>query len=105
METISAIGLIAYGVTKTHVFVRVPNERGRWLFTDRCVVDVVCRWCGAGIGEPCHNLRGGSARRYSTGTHVARRDDAHRQFGRGPRPAHKVRLAADDLAAPLQDPA
>lgn len=98
METIAGIGLIAYGITGTHIMVRVPNERGRWLLTDRCVCEVSCRWCGAGVGEPCHNNRGGSARRYHVGTHVSRRDDALGKFGRGPRPPHKLRLSPTDLA-------
>jgi len=38
------IGLVAYGIDGPHpslVFVRVPTERGRWVLTDRCVVEVI----------------------------------------------------------------
>lgn len=50
-------------------FVRVPNEPGRWVLTDRCVVEVECSQCMAAIGEPCHNGRG----KYWQGTHCCRR--------------------------------
>ena len=36
------IGVIAYGVDPSMVFVRVPNERGRWMLVDRSVVEVDC---------------------------------------------------------------
>lgn len=105
METIAGIGLIAYGITKTHIMVRVPNERGRWLLTHRAVAVVACRCCGAIAGEPCHNMRGGSARRYWTETHVIRRDDAASANRNGVPPVvlHKLRVTAADLAAAEAD--
>lgn len=51
-------------------FVRVPNEPGRWVYTDRCVVEVPCPHCEAAIGEPCHNGTG----KYWAGTHYRRRE-------------------------------
>lgn len=54
-------------------FVRVPNEPGRWVLTDRCVVEVACDCCLAGIGEPCHNRNG----QYGVGTHHVRRTAWH----------------------------
>lgn len=45
------IGLTAYTVNPTMVFVRVPTERGRYVLTDRCVVEVDCPVCGAVTGE------------------------------------------------------
>ena len=51
-------------------FVKVPNEPGRWVYTDRCVVEVPCSLCGAGVGEPCHD---GRNRKYASGTHHVRR--------------------------------
>lgn len=104
METIAGIGLIAYGITNSHVMVRVPNERGRWLLTHRAVAEVACRCCGATAGEPCHNMRSGSARRYWTETHVVRRDDAAAAKRKGVPPAkHKIRVTAADLEAASAD--
>lgn len=55
------------------VFVKVPNERGRWMLTERCVVEVACGMCGAGVGEPCFTKETGIHRRYIVGTHHVRR--------------------------------
>lgn len=46
------ISLISYACTPAKVFVRIPNERGRWTLTDRCVVEVACPTCGAVMGSP-----------------------------------------------------
>lgn len=51
------------------VFVRVPNERGRWVYTDRCVVEVPCSLCKSIVGEPCK----GQSNNYIAGTHYVRR--------------------------------
>lgn len=51
-------------------FVRVPDEPGRWVLTDRCVVEVECPHCKSAIGEPCKSHSG----RYQQGTHCYRRD-------------------------------
>lgn len=51
-------------------FVRVPDEPGRWVLTDRCVVEVACSQCGSAIGEPCRSHLSG----YRQGTHFTRRN-------------------------------
>ncbi len=56
------------------VFVSVPNERGRYVLTDRCVIEIECGACEAAIGEPCHNKRGV----YWSGTHCDRRSSWQR---------------------------
>ena len=58
------------------VFVAVPDERGRYLRTDRSVVLVACDHCKAVKGEPCKGRNG-----YGGGTHVARRVTAGRYRG------------------------
>lgn len=58
-----------------YVFVVVPDERGRYVRTDRSVVFAKCGWCGAIPGEPCKNKANG---RYSAGTHVDRRNEYQR---------------------------
>lgn len=102
-----AIGLVAYGVTPQHVMVRVPNERGRWVLTDRSVAEVPCSQCGSVKGEPCANRRGGGVR-YWAGTHWTRRQDAGTARGRGrPNaafPRHKLRVTAEELAEAQQEP-
>lgn len=52
------------------IFVRIPNEVGRYLRTDPCVAHVACERCNATVGEPCHH-RG----RYTSATHAVRRGD------------------------------
>ena len=67
----SFISLVAFEARNpSKAFVRVPNESGRWVYTDRCVVEVHCPTCGAVIGEPCNNGRG----KYTAGTHYTRRN-------------------------------
>lgn len=56
----------------TSVFVLDPNLRGRYIRTDRSVIEVECPYCGAKIDEPCHN-RGKLRKRYHSLTHTARR--------------------------------
>lgn len=112
------IGVVAYGVDPSLVMVRVPNERGRWLLTDRCVVEIDCPFCLAVAGEPCRKWLGGrffrrhgieppepppaESIRYGVGVHVARKSAAAQKFG-GNRwamrqPPHKLRIRADELA-------
>jgi hypothetical protein len=65
------ISLIAYEARpQGRVFVKVPNEPGRFILADRCVVEVDCCVCGAAAGEPCK-----SDYRYLTDTHWRRRRD------------------------------
>lgn len=66
------------------VFVAVPNERGRYLRTDKSVTQVACPMCSAVVGEPCGTGRG-SEDGYSATTHYVRRKLAASQFGRGGR--------------------
>lgn len=90
------ITTVAYECLPGAVFVRVPNERGRWLMTDRCVVEVDCSVCGALCGEPCHNQKHGALRHYGVGTHARRREDGLRRFQKNA-PKPKLRMRADDL--------
>jgi hypothetical protein len=65
----------APGDPQGRVFVRVPDERGRWVLTDKSVVEVECPACGAMRYEPCRNIykaRGGMFS-YWTTTHADRR--------------------------------
>ena len=120
------IGVVAYGINPDMVMVRVPNEKGRWLLTDRCVVEVDCPVCYAVAGEPCRHWMntwkrgtGGSGWghrvpppaeciRYGVGVHVRRKEAAQVKFGGGQwaarRPPHKIRLSAHDLADLQQEP-
>lgn len=65
-------------------FVRIPNEPGRWVLTDRCVVEMECPVCMAAIGEPCHNRRG----KYGVGTHAYRRINYNHARGAKPATPH-----------------
>ena len=117
------IGVVAYGIDPSLVMVRVPNEKGRFLLTKRCVVEVDCPLCKAVAGEPCRrwlNTWKRGARwddrepppaeciRYGVGVHVAREHAAQEKFGGGHwasrRPPHKVRLTMHDLAALQSEP-
>lgn len=52
----SAISLLAYDdLNPAKCFVKVPNEKGRWMLTDKSVIEVPCPWCLSTVGEPCHN--------------------------------------------------
>ena len=104
------IGVVAYEAIKGKVFVRVPNERGRWMLTDVCVVEVPCEWCGAVTGEPCATRKKTDALfRYGVATHVVRRTAADRKRGwrhygyRNAAPP-KLRIRAEDIAATEEDP-
>ena len=55
-------------------FIPHPNDVrvGRirvWMRVHACV-EITCSYCGADVGEPCKHVR---TKRWSTGTHVARR--------------------------------
>ena len=80
------------------VFVAIPNERGRYLRTDRSVVLVSCPHCHSQIGEPCKGSHG-----YNGGTHYARRG---RLQGSGMKSAdYDDLLHPEDIALPVIDPA
>ena len=67
------VKLIAYeSANPDFVFVAVPNEKGRWIRAERCVVEVCCPVCNAAIGEPCISGFGN----YWVSTHWRRRQDA-----------------------------
>lgn len=119
MSSSMTIGLVAYSVNPSLVFVRVPTERGRYLLTDRCVVEVPCEVCGATIGEPCRRGQWWKGRRnewmegfpgppkHGVGTHARRRDAGRIHRGGSLRPnadVPKVRIAAEDFAAAQGEP-
>lgn len=109
------IGLIAYAVDPSKVFVRVPNERGRWMLVDRSVVEVACPHCDAIAGEPCRQVRTSWRQlgkthdpiRYHSGVHVARKRAWQEATGlrfpaRRAKP-HKLHIRAAELGE-LQRP-
>lgn len=111
------IGLTAYTVNAAMVFVRVPTERGRYVLTDRCVVEVDCSVCGAVTGEPCRKgslwrrrdpeFMAGVPPKHSAGVHVDRRHAARMKRGGSLRPGDdvpKVRIPAEDFVAAQREP-
>lgn len=113
--TAPVIHLTAVLATPEKVFVKVPNERARWMLTDRCVVEVGCRHCGAATGEPCYRIRSRNVRRYAVGTHFVRRNDYQAMYGPGhsqqhprnakPRLREKELMPGYDPDGPLDDDA
>lgn len=101
------IGLFAYSVTPSLVFVRVPTERGRWILTDRCVVEVPCPYCKAVVGEPCRRHYD-SGVKHGIGTHFRRRSDARAANSGNYKSSQaypKLRLRPDEIEAPYREPA
>lgn len=112
------IGVVAYGVTPEIVFVRVPNERGRWMLVDRCVVEVDCPHCYAIAGEPCRRAwpewrrvetppPAPDAIRYHVTVHVKRKQawaqqTGHRFPAKRAKP-HKLRITAAELSELRQE--
>ena len=79
MSVTPRISLVAYDDRNpAFIFVAVPDERGRYVRTDRSVAFVPCSFCHATVGEPC---RHGSGDGYGGGTHVARREAARKHWG------------------------
>ena len=67
------------------IFVKVPNERGRYMRCDACVALVPCPYCEAVVGEPCCNINSRFHQgipRYNSSTHYHRRNAARAQFGK-----------------------
>lgn len=58
------------------IFVAVPDERGRYIRTDRSVALVACPQCRSIRGEPCKRSQG-----YSVDTHTLRRTAAGKYRG------------------------
>lgn len=78
MSVTPSIKLVAYeDRVGGFVFVAIPDERGRYLRTDRSVTLVACPMCKSIRGEPCKLSQG-----YSGGTHAARRTAAGKYRGR-----------------------
>lgn len=97
------VGVHAYECIPGLVFVRVPNERGRYMLVDRCVAEVDCRLCGAIAGEPCHNRK--RDRKYHIMTHAVRREDWKKQGkGRHARPKPKIHIAVEDYLGAYAEP-
>lgn len=95
------ISMVAYDCrTPGFILVAVPNERGRYVRTDRSVALVTCPDCGAQVGEPClsRGLPGDAAALYCGGTHYARRIVAKRIH----RQAHDV-IESPILPPPVPD--
>lgn len=69
-----AIRLIAYeSRNPAQIFVAVPDQRGRYILTDRSVAMVACPQCKSVVAEPCRSRLG-----YCGGTHYARRNLARK---------------------------
>lgn len=68
------------------IFVAVPNERGRYVRTDRSVALTACPVCNSIPGEPCKTL---DEDVYVGITHYRRRKACNKQHGR--------RAVADDV--------
>lgn len=78
MSVTPSISLVAYEARDGRVFVKVPNERGRYMLVDRCVIEVDCPQCKSARGEPCK----GAVADYAVDTHVVRRNK-YRAIRRG----------------------
>lgn len=74
MSVTPRIALVAYEARQSDfIFVSVPDERGRYVRTDKSVAFMCCGVCNAIVGEPCKGRNG-----YHGGTHVGRRAAARR---------------------------
>jgi len=65
------VDLVAYSLVPGKVFVKVPNERGRYMLTHECVVHGPCKHCGAIVGEPCYRIID-DVKKYCVGVHYVR---------------------------------
>lgn len=92
--TTPSIKLVAFASRDPNrVFVAVPNERARYVLTERCVVEVACPCCKSAVGEPCHNGNG----LYWAGTHADRRGSTRRWHSQY-RPGAAPREPQDNIA-------
>lgn len=95
--TTPKIHLVAYeDRAGQFIFVAVPDQRGRYLRTDRSVALVPCPMCKALLGEPCF---GGPGDKYGGTTHAVRRSAAARLNARNIDDVLQVELAADGSEA------
>ena len=79
MSVTPRITLVAFEHRNTgFIFVASPDQRGRYLRTDKSVALVGCPQCGALVGEPC---KGATGDRWSSTTHHVRRFRARSVFG------------------------
>lgn len=79
MTVTPRISLVAFeDRNQDFIFVAVPNERGRYVRTDKSVAHAACEQCGAVAGEPCKR-NGGDG--YGGTTHVVRRIAARKYWG------------------------
>lgn len=92
------IALHAYECLPGLVFVKVPNERGRYMLTDRCVVEVDCPHCKAVSGEPCKSVNMLTTT-YTVGTHYRRRCLSSSWRGKA---KPKLRVPVMDMVAAMQ---
>lgn len=94
MSVTPKIHLVAFEDRQNNfIFVAVPDERGRYLRTDKSVALVSCQHCKSSVGEPC---RSGYNDGYSALTHVARRLSANRR--------NRGQCVDDVLAIPVTVP-
>lgn len=92
------ISVNAYECLPGLVFVKVPNDRGRWMLTHRCVAEVDCPHCKAIAGEPCRRMFSGGQLHYHVDTHAKRREAAKAIAVRGAAKP-KLRIRAEDICA------
>lgn len=93
------ISVVAYcALPPNSIFIRVPNERGRWMITERCVAEVGCPLCHVEVGEPCISRPGN----YTVGVHVWRRNLWQSKGKPGNGTQHKPRFRLSDVSpAPI----
>ncbi|MGD9599960.1 MAG: hypothetical protein AB7P94_16670 [Steroidobacteraceae bacterium] len=97
MSVTPKVHLVAYEDRASQfIFVAVPDQRGRYLRTDKSVALVPCPMCRAMRGEPC---RGGPGDTYGGTTHAVRRTAAARFHGYRVDDVLQVELAPDGSEA------
>lgn len=65
------VELKAYNLIPGKIFVKVPDQRGRWMITNESVALLPCSVCGAIEGEPCYR-RVQDKKSYTCTPHYAR---------------------------------
>jgi hypothetical protein len=83
------------------IFVAIPDQRGRYLRTDKSVALVPCPQCEAATGEPCYSPGGDG---WSATTHHRRRSMARTLFGHVLRADDVLRRSEPpEMPAPVPD--